>query len=46
MNKIHARDITKELNLNECYEDPTFESIGTDGIQTADLNASDSNYKI
>ena len=45
MNKIHARDITKELNLNECYEDPTFESIGTDGIETADLNASDSNYK-
>ena len=45
LNKIQTRDITKELDLNECLEDPTVESIGMDGIQTADLNATDRNYK-
>ena len=44
LNKIQSRDITKELDSNECKEDPTFESIGTDGVQTAELNASESNY--
>ena len=45
LNKIQAKDITKELDLNECSEDPTFESIGMDGIHTADSNTTDENYK-
>ena len=45
LRKIEGRDIIKHLNFNNCKEDPTYISLGTDGIHTNDLNVSEENYE-